>query len=134
MALNIFVDSCFIVSLINREETCYSRANKLLKVYQENQLYFNSLVEYESINVTLRKWGIKQGKRLINWFDKCNLIKIDLDKDIESLAYQNLTKKYSKNDPNVFDYIHFACMQKYGIQNVLTFDKHFGKIGFTILK
>lgn len=137
MALNVFIDSSFLISLLIDQEKTHNLGKSLIKKFSHSRFYFNQLVVLESSNVICRKWGISKLKIFSKWL-RSNLKKntvriIDVDNEMIVEILDNLVKNYTKSGPNIFDFIHFACMQKYSIKNILTFDKHFQKFGFNIL-
>lgn len=131
--MNIFVDSSFIVCLHNSKEYFYDIAREFSKKYSNEQLYINSIVKYETINLIYRKYGKEETKR-INKLFKSNVFNVlTVSPDIEQVAFKYLLKNKNQSDPNLFDHIHFASMKANNIDSVLTFDKHFASSGFTIL-
>lgn len=131
---NIFVDSSFIVALLNREDVSFRAATRLLTRHENDNLYYDPLIRYESINVTLRKWGKTPAKKLADWFRQTSTISLDITPEIEANAIKLALSRFTQSGPNIFDFIHFSCMQYHQIQNVLTFDSHFSRFGFTVLK
>lgn len=138
MAIATFIDSSFLVSLIVDIEVTHHQSKEIVRHNLDIELYINQLVIYESVNVICRKWSIKKANILKKWLDNQlahKIIKlIPISDSIWNQAYTAMSKKYTKSGPNVLDFIHFACMQEYGIKDILTFDHHFTSAGFNILK
>ncbi|MBU1130016.1 PIN domain-containing protein [Patescibacteria group bacterium] len=132
--MNIFLDSSFLIAISINKDTHYKQAIKIVKKIKNPKIYSNNLVQYEAVNVICRKWGVKFSKKIDRFFKSYEIEKIKINNQIWQSAYKNLSKTYTKNGPNVFDYIHFACMKEYFISSVLTFDKHFQSFGFKISK
>lgn len=132
--MNTFVDSSFIVALLNRDDVSYSKAINLLTKFPQSRLFTNKLVYYESINVTLRKWGKAPAKKIIKWFSNSDLNFIDITSEIESEAVRLAVSKFTHSGPNLFDFVHFACIKHFELDNVLTLDSHFSRFGFTVLQ
>ena len=134
--MNIFVDTSLLVALVHKEEIFHKKAVDLMKKFKNEGFFIDQIIRDESINVVFRKWGLKKGRFLIKWLEKYGgkFTVIEVGDEIRTTAYEDLLAGYVENGPNVFDFIHFACMKKFGIKKVLTFDKHFGDFGFEILK
>jgi predicted nucleic acid-binding protein len=132
--MRAFVDSSFIVALVNRNDAAYPKALEILQKYPNLRLYTDRLVYLESVNVALRKWGKPSAKKIIRWFTNFNLMVVKISPEIELNAVDLAIKNYSRSGPNVFDYLHFSSMKHYGLSDVLTFDSHFSRFGFNILK
>jgi len=134
MALNIFIDSSFIVSLSVRSDLNHKKALALLNKYQDSTYYINDLIVYEVTNVLCRLGGVNKAKKFNITVERGYYQYLAVTRDIWGKCVGNIYAKYTKSGPNVFDYIHFACMQEYGLKNVLTFDHHFASAGFNVLK
>lgn len=134
MAIEAFVDTSFIVALSLKSDTNHLRALELIKKYPEHSGYINDLIVYESVNVLCRLGGVKKAKVFKQTVDEKDYKQIVITKIIWDKGFNQLSLKYTKSGPNVFDFIHFACMQEYGLKNVFTFDHHFASAGFNILK
>ncbi|MFA6518070.1 MAG: type II toxin-antitoxin system VapC family toxin [Candidatus Shapirobacteria bacterium] len=132
--MNVFLDSSFIVALSYKEDTNHLLAQKLLRKYQGSSYYINDLVKYESVNVAIRKGELKLAKYLNSWFSRPAFNTISLNQKIWESAFKNIISRHTKSGPNIFDHIHFACMSEYCLTNVLTFDSHFSRFGFTVLQ
>lgn len=131
--MNIFVDTSFLVASVIRADVHHKLAKDII-LKTKGHFYANNLVKFETVNVICRKDKIKKVKGVIGWFESRKIEIIAIGHEIWTIAYKDLLGKYRNDGPNVFDFIHFACMKKFGIKNVLTFDKHFAEFGFKILK
>ena len=132
--MNIFIDSSFLVALIYPEDINHQTALLLGKKYSNNSYCIDHLIKYESINVLLRKGDVLLAKRLNRWLNKEKFRHLHLGDETWNTAFRDLIKNFSINGPNIFDHLHFATMREYYISDVLTFEKHFAKFGFNILK
>ncbi|MFA6250111.1 MAG: PIN domain-containing protein [Candidatus Shapirobacteria bacterium] len=131
MAVSYFIDSSFIIALANRNELFHPKALKISQEISGCQFLVDQLVVFESVNVTLRKWGLKAAKQLVNWFNE-NTVVVDITDNIWQSAFKQITTSFTFDGPNVFDFIHFACLKTYSLNHVLTFDQHFSQFGFTV--
>lgn len=132
--MKIFIDSSFLIAISNPKDANYQKSLNLAKKYIDTTLFFDDLVKYESINILLRKSTIAHARNLEKTISLGTYQKIHITESTWEIAFSKIVAKYTKSGPNVFDYIHFACMQEYGLKDVLTFDHHFASAGFNILK
>lgn len=132
--MNLFVDSSFFVAIILNDDTNHTLATKLSNNIAEGNIFTNNLAKYEAYNVICRKNNVKMANYFLKWLSNSNILNIEISEKIWQNSVCLLTKKYTKSGPNVFDFIHFASMQEYGLKDVLTFDHHFSSAGFNILK
>jgi len=132
--MRIFVDSSFLIAISNPLDINYQTSINLANKYVESILFFDDLVKYESVNILLKKSTALHANSLNNTFLLGTYQKIYITDSTWEIAFSKIVAKYTKSGPNVFDYIHFACMQEYGLKDVLTFDYHFTSVGFNILK
>ncbi|MBP9817528.1 PIN domain-containing protein [Candidatus Shapirobacteria bacterium] len=131
--MNIFIDSSFLIAMFDRNDINHQKAIDISKKYPDNTLFFDDLVKYESVNVLLKK-SIPHAKKLNALLYSGLYQRISITDSTWQIAFSKIITKFSKSGPNVFDYIHFACMQEYGLKDVLTFDHHFTTAGFNVLK
>ncbi len=119
--------------MFDRNDINHQKAIDISKKYPDNTLFFDDLVKYESVNVLLKK-SIPHAKKLNALLYSGLYQRISITDSTWQIAFSKIITKFSKSGPNVFDYIHFACMQEYGLKDVLTFDHHFTTAGFNVLK
>lgn len=132
--MNVFVDTSFLVALAIREDSHHLKAKKIIKKFSNCIFYIDDLIKYESANVLLHKSTIEKTKKLNKILSLDIYHKIPINNLVWDSALNKITSnKYSKSGPNIFDYIHFACMTEYDITDVLTFNNHFSHFGFNIL-
>lgn len=132
--MKIFIDSSFLIAISNPKDANYQKSLDLAAKYIGSTLFFDDLVKYESVNILLRKSTIAHARNLEKAISLDTYQKIFITDTTWKIAFSKVVAKYTKSGPNVFDFIHFACMQEYGLKDVLTFDHHFASAGFNVLK
>lgn len=129
----IFVDTSFVIALINQKDQHYRQAESLSSKFENSQLITTDAVLLEIGNALakdFRKEAIKILK-ILRSSKKVEVVKID-----QTLFEQGLEiyEKYDDKPWGLVDCISFVVMQETGITEVLTFDGDFAQAGFTAVK
>lgn len=121
----IFLDSCFLISLISDKSSRHSDALKLLNYVDYEHKVINSLVLSETLNGIHR---CEKRKSLEEIYDilceTAELIYLTPEDYMESI---NLSKYYN-NVLNYSDFIILKTMQDKKINKIVSFDRGFDKI------
>lgn len=133
MDKNVFLDTGYIIALIINDDQYHKTALIISEEIAKNKINFvtSELVLIEILD-TLSKVKhriealtatkkLKQGAKVIA-----------IDNELLSKAYL-LYEKRSDKDWGFTDCYSFVIMEKYGIKQALSTDKHFEQIGFEIL-
>jgi predicted nucleic acid-binding protein len=129
----IFVDTSFVIALINQKDQHYRQAESLSYKFENSQLITTDAVLLEIGNALakdFRKEAIKILK-ILRSSKKVEVVKIDqtlFEKGLE------IYEKYDDKQWGLVDCISFIVMQETGITEVLTFDGDFAQAGFTVVK
>jgi predicted nucleic acid-binding protein len=132
----ILVDSDAFISLFTPSDSNHTRSKKIQKSLSNttHQFYISSFVFSESTTVISQKQGRKQATKFIKHFNlfkrKSNYIYID--QEIENLAI-NIFKKQSSKNVSFVDCTNMAIYQKYKLDAIFSFDKHYKKNGINTL-
>ena len=129
----IFVDASFFVALLKRDDPNHNNATRVVeKLVDKSFLYTNFIAVGEAATVVSQRVGKKQANELVRSFEVGDYKEIQVDSEIITDASNIFLNQKSKNFP-YFDALHASCMKKEGINRMLGFDKHFKKLGFTLL-
>lgn len=131
--MQIFADTSFIIALLNPSDDSHQQARAILEKQSSFSLYIDQVIKAETFHVTSLKYGQKDICNLLHWLKETSIQSIDVGQHIWLKAVEFFRDLETKSSANIFDCIHFACMREYGIQHVLTFDKHFADAGFKIV-
>ena len=122
--MKIFIDSSFLISLANENDSLHEKSLQYLDLIDENECYISNLIINEVITVIGNKIGLKAA---VSAFDLLNDIFNIIDeyemKDFNSsvmLIYEKYGTKLSFTDCSIL-----VNMYHHEIENLLSFDKEF---------
>lgn len=125
--MKIFLDSSFIISLVNENDSLHEESLKYLHLIDENECYISNLIINEVITVIGNKIDLKTA---MSTFDLLNDIFHIIEeyelKDFNSrtmLLYEKYGAKLSFTDCSII-----VNMHNHEIENLLSFDKEFKKV------
>ena len=125
--MKIFLDSSFLIALINDDDFLHKKALEYVKLTETNECYISNLIINEVITVIGNKLGLKTAiltydllTSVFNIVDEYKLT--DFNSNV-MLIYETYDTKLSFTDSSII-YI----MKKERINNLLTFDKEFKRV------
>ncbi len=128
----IFVDSTFVLAIVNEKDELHERANELVKTFGAFTWLTTDLVLYEVGNALARN-SKPQAKRVINDFLESDGVKIVYaSADLFREAF-SLYSKFTDKTWGLIDCVSFIVMKKRAVIDALTYDKHFRQAGFKAL-
>ena len=132
MPERIFVDTAYVLALVNERDQHYERAQELADLVEGMELLITDAVLLEIGNALAR--GFKeQAIEVITYFVESEEVEIFYSSpQIFEKAFA-LYKKFSDKDWSLVDCISFVVMRERGIKQVLTFDHHFEQAGFKLV-
>lgn len=132
----IFVDSSMFKALLDAKDDFYPTATEIWNVLQElpKRLITTNFILDETYTLLRKRIGIDavielRDRLLVDW-PSIKIVRVTA-KD-EADAWQWFQKDWS--DLSFTDCVSFAVMKRLGITHVATFDQHFARAGFTIVK
>lgn len=128
----IFVDTSFIIGLINERDQYYETAQELADIYNEALLITSDAVLLEVANALSRGYKEEAIQVIETLLSSEDVEVIRLTPELFEQAFI-LYKKYQDKEWGLVDCISFVIMQSKNINEVLTFDRHFLQAGFKIL-
>ena len=124
-----FVDTSFVVALVNRKDQHHSKALALVSEYERQSLVTTDAVLLE-IGNALAKYFKAASIRIIEEFlTSSNIQIISLHPDLFERAF-SLYRSHLDKTWGLIDCVSFVVMRDIGLINALTADKHFGQAGF----
>ena len=132
MRIKIFVDTLFIVALINKRDQYHQKALQLSEQYKNHPLITTDAVFLEFGNALSSNYK-KEAAKLIEQFlasDEIDVIRLTPELFDESLR---LYKKHQDKSWGLVDCFSFVVMNQHKISQALTFDQHFIQAGFQAL-
>lgn len=132
MRIKIFVDTLFIVALINKRDQYHQIALNLAEQYENCPLITTDAIFLESGNKLSANYR-NEVVELIEQFlasDEIDVIRLTPELFDESLR---LYKKHQDKSWGLVDCFSFVVMKQHKVSQALTFDRHFIQAGFQAL-
>ena len=129
MRIKIFVDTLFIVALINKRDQYHQIALNLAEQYENYPLITTDAIFLESGNKLSANYR-NEVVELIEQFlasDEVDVIRLTPELFDESLR---LYKKHQDKSWGLVDCFSFVVMKQHKLSQALTFDRHFIQAGF----
>lgn len=125
----IFLDTSYVIALVNERDQYHAQAQSLSEQYEMADFLVTEAVLLEIGNALCR--GFKQvAVEVIQFFmDTAEVEIIALTPELFSEGFA-LYQKYQDKEWSLVDCISFVVMRERGVQDVLTFDRHFEQAGF----
>ncbi|MCY7347236.1 MAG: PIN domain-containing protein [Pyrinomonadaceae bacterium] len=127
-----FVDTFYIVALVNRRDEFHEKANELVLEYDNQPLLTTDAVLLEVGN-SLARNNKEKAIEIIGEFLAGDAIEIvRLDESLFNKAFE-LYKDHQDKSWGLVDCVSFVVMREHDISDALTCDKHFVQAGFRAL-
>ena len=132
MANRVFVDTSFVLALINERDQYHKHAEALSFKFEESSLITTVAVLLEIGNALAKDFRQEANTviRLLRDSARVDVVQIDerlLEKALE------IYEKYDDKTWGLVDCVSFIVMGERGLTEVLTFDIDFSAAGFTIV-
>ena len=125
--MKIFIDSSFLIALINENDSLHEKSLEYLDLIEKNDCYISNLIINEVLTVIGNKIDLKTAISAFNLlYDIFHLIDEYENKDFNSyvmLVYEKFNAKLSFTDSSVI-----VNMHNEGIENLLSFDNEFKRV------
>jgi len=132
MRMPIFLDTVFVIALINRRDQYHQQAAALSEQFECYPFLTTDAVLLE-IGNALAKGYKNESVDIIEEFlysDDTELV--HLSPELFRQAFE-LYKAYQDKEWGLIDCVSFVVMRNRKIRQALTFDKHFAQAGFQVL-
>lgn len=132
MSEQIFVDTLFVVALINRRDQYHAQASALAEKFDGQPLLITNAVLLEIGNALARGFK-REATDIIEYFltsDEVEVIHTTPALFEEAFA---LYRSYIDKEWGLIDCISFVAMRRADVTRALTFDRHFAQAGFQVL-
>lgn len=128
----IFVDTFYVVALVNKRDEFHEKANELVLEFDSQPLLTTDAVLLE-IGNSLARNNKQKSIEVISQFISAEEIEIvRLDETLFNKAF-DLYKNHADKSWGLVDCISFVVMAEQNITDALTCDKHFAQAGFRAL-
>lgn len=132
MSSKIFVDTLFVVALINRRDAYHTRASQVADLYEGQSLITTEAVLLEIGNALARNFKSQAIEVINDFLSSAEVELVHLTPQIFDRGYA-LYKQYTDKEWGLIDCISFVVMRDAGVKSALTFDQHFVQAGFQAL-
>ncbi len=132
MRRKIFLDTVFVVALINERDQHHQQANEVTKKYEGYPLLTTNAVLLEIGNSLSRNHKQNAIAVIEGFLTSINVEVVHLTPQIFEKALA-MYKTYSDKSWGLVDCSSFVVMREAGVTQVLTVDRHFEQAGFQIL-
>lgn len=132
MSSKIFVDTLFIVALINQRDAYHAKALEIADLYESASLLTTDAVLLEVGNALARNFKSQAIEVIDDFLSSAEVEIVRLTPQIFGRAY-SLYKQYEDKEWGLVDCISFVVMRDASVDSALTFDQHFVQAGFQAL-
>jgi len=127
-----FIDTVFVVALINQRDQYHDRAGGLASSYEGRQFLITDVVLLEIGNALARKWRQQAVQVIEDFLTSEDVEVVRLTPNLFEQAFA-LYKGHKDKEWGLIDCVSFVAMRQAEIQDALTFDQHFVQAGFRAL-
>jgi predicted nucleic acid-binding protein len=128
----VFVDTLFVVALINQRDEYHAKASELADLYEKQPLLTTDVVLLEIGNALARNFKRQAIEVIDDLLGSSEVEIVRLNPQLFDRAYA-LYKQYQDKEWGLLDCVSFVVMRDAGVNNALTFDQHFAQAGFQAL-
>lgn len=128
----IFIDTGFIIALINQRDQYHQQAIKLSVRFEGHPFLTTDAVLLEVGNALVRNYKRQAIEIIEQFLDADEIEVVSLTPQLFNQAL-TLYKTYQDKEWGLVDCVSFTVMQQAGVYQALAFDKHFVQAGFQLL-
>jgi predicted nucleic acid-binding protein len=127
-----FIDTLFVVALINQRDQYHERAAGLSASYEGRRFLITDVVLLEIGNALARKYREQAVQVIENFLSSEDVEIVRLTPELFDHALA-LYKTHEDKEWGLIDCVSFVVMRQAQIQDAPTFDQHFVQAGFRTL-
>ena len=132
MADSIFIDTVYVVALVNENDEYHQHAYELSEKYENSKFVTTEAVLLETANALARNFK-KQAVEIIESFRSSNNVEIvQLNTTLFEKSFERY-KTFLDKTWSLVDCVSFEVMKEKGLTAALTSDRHFEQAGFNRL-
>jgi predicted nucleic acid-binding protein len=128
----VFVDTLFVVALINQRDAYHDEAVRLADLMEGQSLVTTDAVLLEIGNALARNFRREAIEVIDSFLTSKEVEIIRMTPALFSKAY-SIYKQHRDKEWGLVDCVSFAVMRSAGVESALTFDQHFIQAGFSAL-
>ena len=127
-----FVDTAFVVALINQNDQYHARAIELSKKYEGKPLLMTDVVLLEIGNALSRNYKQEAIQVIRTFHSSDEVMIVELNFQLFKRAFE-IYEKYDDKGWGMVDCLSFVVMRDNEVKDALTSDNHFKQAGFNVL-
>ncbi|MGE0085347.1 MAG: type II toxin-antitoxin system VapC family toxin [Desulfococcaceae bacterium] len=132
MRIPIFLDTVFVIALINRRDQYHQQAAALSEQFEGYPFLTTDAVLLEIGNALAKGYKNESVDIIEEFLHSDDTEIVHLSPELFRQAFE-LYKTYQDKEWGLIDCVSFVVMRKRKIRQALTFDKHFAQAGFQVL-
>jgi len=125
----VFIDTLFVVALINQRDQYHDRAAELARSYDGRRFLITDAVLLEIGNALAGKYRRQAVEVIADFVTSEDVEIVRLTPELFEQAFA-LYKAHEDKEWGLTDCVSFVAMRQAGILDALTFDQHFTQAGF----
>lgn len=129
MSTRIFIDTTFVVALINRRDQYHDRAIEASRLHDGRRFLITDAILLEIGNALGRNYRQQAAKVIEDFLDSDDVDVIRMTPELFEEAFR-LYRTHEDKEWGLIDCLSFVTMRQAEIEEVLTFDRHFVQAGF----
>ena len=128
----IFLDTGYLLALVNERDQYHQQALELSVVYEASVFLTTDAVLMELGNALSRSYKAQAIEFIDYLMQDESVVLVRLTPELFSDAFSRY-RHYRDQQWGLVDCLSFVVMERYGINQVLSFDRHFAQAGFRML-
>ena len=129
---SVFVDTSFVVALVNEKDQHHVRASELAELFDGYPLVTTDAILLEIGNALARNFKEQAVEAIEDFLMSEEVELVRLDASLFQSAFE-LYRTHKDKTWGMIDCVSFVVMRERGIVDALTNDKDFGQAGFNAL-
>ena len=132
MLNSVFVDTSFVIALINERDNNHLAALELADVFENNSLIITDCVLLEIGNALSKNFRAESVEIIRYFLTSKEASVVNLNPVLFNKAF-SFYETHDDKSYGLVDCVSFVVMTEMAINRVLTFDKHFAQAGFVVV-
>ena len=132
MSTRTFLDTLYVIALINQRDQYHGRTTELAAQYERRAFLTTDAVLLEIGNALARKFKQQAVEVIGHLLSSEDVQVVRLTPDLFAEAF-TLYESHQDKEWGLTDCISFVVMRRESVQEALTFDQHFVQAGFQAL-
>lgn len=132
MTARIFLDTGYLLALVNERDQYHQQAVELSRLYENSAFLTTDAVLLELGNALSRSYKTQAIEVLEYLMNDESVTLVHLSQELFSDAFGRYCH-YRDQQWGLVDCLSFVVMERYGVTQVLSFDRHFAQAGFQLL-